>query len=73
MVLFNSKLVVKAAEAFVVAFLAVEPVSNLIGMVSGSQPVDLSTLRAAAVAGVAAAVAYVYHAVLGSLAARKAA
>jgi len=71
--MLSKALLLKAAEAFVVAFLAVEPVANLIGVVTGSQPVDLSTLRAAAVAGVAAAVAYLYHAVLGGLASRKAA
>lgn len=52
--------------AFVAAFLAVEPVSNLIGMASGSQPVDVGALRAAAVAGVAAVLVLVYHAFIGA-------
>lgn len=57
---------VKAAiVAGVVAFLAVEPASNLLGMITGSQPVDVSTLRAAALAGVTAIVAFVWHAVIG--------
>ena len=59
---FSKSLVVHVVEAFVVAFLALEPASNLLGMVSGSQPVDLSSLRAAAAAGVFAAVALVYSA-----------
>ena len=57
---------VKAAViTFVAAFLAVEPVSNLIGIASGSQPVDVSALRAAAVAGVAAVIALVWHSFVG--------
>lgn len=61
--LLNKKLLVKAVEAFVIAFIAVEPVSQILGVLAGSQPVDLGVLRAAAVAGLAAAVAFVYHAV----------
>lgn len=57
---------VKAAVVtFVAAFLAVEPAANLIGMASGSQPVDVNTLRAAAVAAIAAVIAFVWNAFVG--------
>ncbi len=62
MAFFSKKLAVTAVEAFAVAFIAVEPVANLLGIASGSQPVDLSVLRAAAASGLFAAVAVVYAA-----------
>jgi hypothetical protein len=58
---------VKAAViVFVATFLAAEPASNLIGMASGSQPVDVSALRAAGVAAIAAVLAFFYHAWVGA-------
>lgn len=58
---FDSNTVKWAVVTFVTAFLAIEPVANLIGIASGSQPVDVSTLRAAGVAGVAAVLTGLYH------------
>lgn len=46
--------IIRAIRGFVIAFIAVYPASNLIGAASGSQPVDLHALRAAAVAGLVA-------------------
>lgn len=54
----------KVVRVFVYAFLAVDPAPALIGALSGSQPLDVGALRAAAVAGVAAVVALVWNAVL---------
>ena len=51
-------------RVFVYAFLAVEPIPALLGIASGSQPVDLGALRGAAVAGLAAVVALVWNAVV---------
>ena len=57
---------VKAAViTFVAAFLATDPASAIIGELSGSQPVDVGALRAAAVAGVAAVAALLYHSFVG--------
>lgn len=53
---------IQAVRFFVAAFVAVYPASNLIGAASGSQPLDTSALRAAAVAGVAAIIAWVWRA-----------
>lgn len=52
---------IRAIRAFVTAFIVIEPVSNLIGAASGSQPIDTSALRAAAVAGLVAAGAFVWR------------
>lgn len=54
----------KAVRVFVFAFLAVDPAPALIGVLSGSQPLDVGALRAAAVAGVAALVAFFWNAVM---------
>lgn len=53
---------VRAIRAFVVAFIAIDPASNLIGAASGSQPVDVGALRAAAVGGLVALGAFVWRA-----------
>jgi hypothetical protein len=57
----------RGVRTFVIAFLAIEPASALIGAASGSQPVDTSALRAAAVAGVAAVISVVWRAFIDPL------
>src|SRR5207237_7971384 len=57
----------RAVRTFVIAFLAIDPASNLIGTVSGSQPLDTSALRAAAAAGFAAVIALVWRAFIDPL------
>lgn len=54
----------KVVRVFVYAFLAVEPIPALLGIASGSQPVDLGALRGAAVAGIAAVIALIWNAVV---------
>jgi membrane associated rhomboid family serine protease len=58
---------IRAVRAFIAAFIVIYPVSNLIGAASGSQPIDTSALRAAAVAGLIAAVAFVWRTFLDPL------
>ena len=55
---------IRAIRTFVAAFLATYPAPLIIGALSGSQPIDTSALRAAAVAGLAAIVSYLWRAVL---------
>lgn len=52
---------IRAIRAFVTAFIVILPVNNLIGVASGSQPLDTSALRAAAVAGLIAAGAFIWR------------
>jgi hypothetical protein len=52
----------RAVRSFVVAFLAIYPAPAVLGALSGSQPLDTSAARAAAVAGIAAVAAYVWRA-----------
>jgi hypothetical protein len=54
--------VIQGIRFFVVAFVAVYPASNLIGYASGSQPLDLAALRAAAVAGMVAVGGFIWRA-----------
>ena len=58
---------IRGIRTFVAAFLAIYPASNIIGAFSGSQPLDTSALRAAAVAGVAALVSLVWRAFIDPL------
>lgn len=53
--------IIRAVRAFVTAFIVLEPVSNIIGAASGSQPLDISAVRAAAVAGLIAAGSFVWR------------
>lgn len=53
--------VIRAIRSFVVAFIVIDPVQNLIGAASGSQPLDTSALRAAAVAGLIAAGSFIWR------------
>jgi hypothetical protein len=53
--------VLRGIRTFVAAFIAVYPAPAIIGAFSGSQPLDTSALRAAAVAGVAALVSLVWR------------
>jgi predicted MFS family arabinose efflux permease len=53
--------VVRGIRTFVAAFLAVYGAPALIGALSGSQPLDTSALRAAAVAGVAALISLLWR------------
>ena len=55
---------IRGIRSFVFAFLAVYPAPALIGAASGSQPVDLSAARAAAVAGIAAVITLLWRAFL---------
>lgn len=54
----------KVIRVFVFAFLAVDPAPALIGILSGSQPLDVGALRAAAVAGLAAVITFFWNAVM---------
>jgi hypothetical protein len=53
--------VVRALRTFVQTFLAVYGVPAILGALSGSQPLDLSALRSAAVAGFAASIALLWR------------
>lgn len=53
--------IIQAIRYFIVGFIAVYPASQLIGAASGSQPLDLHALRAAAVAGLIAAGGFIYR------------
>jgi hypothetical protein len=54
----------KTARTFVFAFLAVYPAPAIIGALSGTQPLDTSAVRAAAVAGLAAVISVVWRVVV---------
>ena len=56
--------VIRGVRTFVAAFLAVYGAPALIGVASGSQPLDTSALRAAAVAGIAAVISLLWRAFL---------
>lgn len=58
---------IQGIRFFIVGFIAVYPASNLIGAASGSQPLDLHALRAAAVAGLIAAGGFIYRAFVDPL------
>lgn len=51
----------RVVKTFVAAFLAVWGVPAILGWLSGSQPIDTSTVRAAAVAGFAAVITLVWN------------
>lgn len=53
----------KAIRLAAYAFIALYPVSNVIGNVTGSQPVDVSALKAAAGAAVVAAIGVLWNAI----------
>jgi predicted MFS family arabinose efflux permease len=52
---------IRGVRTFVAAFLAVYGAPAIIGALSGSQPLDTSALRAAAVAGVAAVISLLWR------------
>ena len=54
----------KVVRTFVAAFGGVYGVPALIGAAAGSQPLDTTALRAAAVAGAAAVITLVWNAIL---------
>lgn len=54
----------KAVRVFVYAFLGVYGAPALVGALSGSQPLDTTALRAAAVAGLIAVIALFWNAVM---------
>jgi len=56
--------IIRGVRTFVAAFLAVYGAPALLGALSGSQPLDTSALRAAAVAGIAAVISLFWRAVL---------
>lgn len=51
----------RAIRTFVQAFLAVWGVPQILGWLSGSQPLDVGAARAALVAGVAAVIAWLWR------------
>jgi hypothetical protein len=56
--------VIRGVRTFVAAFLAVYGAPAILGALSGSQPIDTSALRAAAVAGFAAVISLLWRAFL---------
>ena len=52
---------IRGLRTFVAAFLAVYGVPAIIGALSGSQPLDTTALRAAAVAGFAATISLLWR------------
>ena len=60
----DANLAKKVVRVFIFAFLAVDPAPALIGYLSGSQPIDTSALRAAAVAGFAAVVTLLWNLIM---------
>lgn len=57
----------RALRTFVASFLGVYGAPALIGALSGSQPVDVNALRAAAVAGIVAVIALAWRAFIDPL------
>lgn len=53
---------IQAVRFFIAAFVAVYPAPAVLGALSGSQPLDTNALRAGAVAGIAAVVAFAWRA-----------
>lgn len=53
---------IQAVRFFIAAFVAVYPASQLIGVASGSQPLDVGALRAGAVAGIVAVIGFAWRA-----------
>jgi hypothetical protein len=64
MPVLNANLLKKVIRVFIFAFIAVDPLPALLGVLSGSQPLDTSALRAAAVAGAAAVVALLWNLIM---------
>lgn len=62
MPVFDANLVKKTVRIFAYAFIGLYPVNNLIGTVSGSQPLDVHALRAAGAAGVIAVLGFFWNA-----------
>lgn len=56
--------VVRGVRTFVAAFLAVYGVPAILGALAGSQPIDTTALRSAAVAGFAAIISLLWRAFL---------
>lgn len=56
--------IIRGIRTFVAAFLAVYGAPAIIGAASGSQPLDTTALRAAAVAGIAAVISLFWRTVL---------
>jgi hypothetical protein len=59
---FDANLVKKVVRIFAYAFIGLYPVNNLIGNLSGSQPIDVTALRAAGAAGVIAVLGFIWNA-----------
>ena len=54
----------KTIRVFVYAFLALFPADQLLGVIAGTQVVDIGALRAAAAAGLVAVIAFIWNAVM---------
>lgn len=52
---------IRGLRTFIAAFLATYPAPAILGALSGSQPIDTTALRAAAVAGLAAIVSVAWR------------
>ena len=52
---------IRGVRTFIAAFVAIYPAPAILGSLSGSQPIDTSALRSAAVAGIAAIISLVWR------------
>lgn len=57
---FKSALI-QGVRAFIGGFIAIYPVTNVLGALGGSQPVDVAAARSAAVAGLFALVMFAWR------------
>jgi hypothetical protein len=60
---FSAEMWKRVVRTFVQAFIGLYGGANLVGLISGSQPVDVNALRAAGAAGVVAVVTLLWNAV----------
>lgn len=61
MPVFNAALVKKVVRVFVQAFIGLYGGANLVGLLAGSQPVDVGALRAAGAAGLVAVITFLWN------------
>ena len=53
--------VIQGVRAFIGAFIGIYPLTNLVGSLGGSQPLDVAALRSAAAAGLVALVMFLWR------------